>query len=116
MKTVEQKEFPESPDYETKSQVARRLASLSSEVMLSRMFGVEQFKSPGFRPGKQVPFFFVWLPKTIRHFSSAFALTWRQLQTEHAAIVDGVRRNQTAAFLLEGKPHVVPAEGKSWII
>lgn len=50
------------------------LASLSSEVMLARMFGVEQFKSPRFRAGKQVPFFFVWLPKSIRHFCSAFAL------------------------------------------
>jgi len=39
------------------------LASLSSEVMLSRMFGVEQFTMPRFRAGKQVPFFFVWLPK-----------------------------------------------------
>ena len=90
------------------------LASLSSEVMLSRMFGVEQFTMPRFRAGKQVPFFFVWLPKSIRHFSSAFALTWRELQSEHAAIATGVRRNQTAAFILEGKPHVVPAEGKAW--
>ena len=79
------------------------LEKLSPAKGLSRMFGVEQFKSPGFRPGKQVPFFFVWLPKTIRHFSSAFALSWQQLQAEHAAVADGVRRNQTAAFLLEDR-------------
>lgn len=90
------------------------LASLSSEVMLARMFGVEQFKLPRFRAGKQVPFFFVWLPKSIQHFCSAFALTWRELHSEHASIATRVKRNQTAAFILEGKPHVVPSEGKAW--
>jgi hypothetical protein len=90
------------------------LASLSSEVMLARMFGVEQFTMPRFRAGKQVPFFFVWLPKSIRQFCSAFTLTWRELQSEHASIATRVRRNQTSAFILEGKPHVVPAEGKAW--
>lgn len=90
------------------------LASLSSEVMLARMFGVEQFKGPRFRSGRQVPFFFVWLPKSIQHFCSSFALTWRELHVEHAALATRVKRNQTAAFLLEGKPHVVPAEGKAW--
>jgi hypothetical protein len=90
------------------------LASLSSEVMLARMFGVDQFAPPRFRPGKQVPFFFVWLPKSIRHFRSAFALTWRDLHSEHAALAARVRRNQAAAFLLEGTPHGVPAEGKTW--
>ena len=90
------------------------LASLSSEVMLSRMFGVDQFTAPRFRAGKQVPFFFVWLPKSIRHFSSAFALTWRDLHSEYAAIASRVRRNQAAAFILEGTPHGVPSEGKAW--
>ena len=90
------------------------LASLSSEVMLARMFGVEQFKAPSFRAGKQVPFFFVWLPKSIRHFRSAFALTWRELQPEYASIASRVRRNQCAAFILEGTPHGVSSEGKAW--
>ena len=90
------------------------LASLSSEVMLARMFGVEQFAVPRFRAGKQVPFFFVWLPKSIRHFRSAFALTWRELHSEYASIASQVKRNQAAAFVLEGTPHGVPSEGKAW--
>ena len=90
------------------------LASLSSEVMLARMFGVQPFTLPRFRAGKQVPFFFVWLPKSIRHFRSAFLLTWRELQSEHAALATRVRRNQAAGFILEGTPHGVSSEGKAW--
>lgn len=90
------------------------LAALSSEVMLARMFGVEQFTMPRFRAGKQMPFFFVWLPKSIRHFRSAFALTWRELQAEYASIATRVRNNQISAFILDGTPHGVPAEGKAW--
>ncbi len=54
------------------------LASLSSEVMLARMFGVEQFKGHAFDPADSAVSF-VWLPKSIQHFCSSFALTWREL-------------------------------------
>jgi hypothetical protein len=90
------------------------LAALSSEVMLARMFGVDPFVTPQFKTGKQVPFFFVWLPKVARHFPSAFALSWRELQTDHAEIAAQVKGNKASAFILEGTPHVVLAEGNSW--
>jgi len=90
------------------------LAALSSEVMLARMFGVQQFTAPRFKAGKQVPFFFVWLPKLARHFRSAFGLTWRELQADCGPIALRVKRNQAAAFILEGTPHVAPSEGKAW--
>jgi hypothetical protein len=90
------------------------LASLSSEMMLARMFGVQPFVLPRFRAGKQVPFFFVWLPKSVRHFHSAFSLTPRELHSEYAALASRVKRNQAAAFILEGTPHGVSAEGKAW--
>ena len=90
------------------------LAALSSEVMLARMFNVEPFTTPRFKTGRQVPFFFAWLPKLARNFRSAFALTWRELQADYKAIASQVKRNQAAAFILEGVPHRVPAEGNSW--
>jgi hypothetical protein len=90
------------------------LASLSSEVMLAKMFGVEAFTLPRFRAGKQVPFFFAWYAKAIRHFRSAFLLTPRELQAEYPALATRVQKNQASAFILEGTPHGVSAEGKAW--
>ncbi|HEY3857232.1 MAG TPA: hypothetical protein VGO67_22850 [Verrucomicrobiae bacterium] len=101
-------------DHASVISIGSPLASLSSEVMLARMFGVEQFTLPRFRAGRQLPFFFVWLPNSIRHFHSAFALTWRELHSEYPALAARVRRNQSSAFILEGTPHGVPAEGKAW--
>ncbi len=90
------------------------LAALSSEVMLARMFGVAQFTPPQVKTSKQVPFFYVWLPKLAQGFHSAFGLTWRELDSDSKSIASRVKRNQASAFVLEGEPHGVPAEGKSW--
>lgn len=90
------------------------LAALSSEVMLARMFGVEPFETPRFKTGRQVPFFFVWRPKHARNFRSAFALTFRELQSDCPSIASKVERNQATAFVLDGTAHPVAAEGKTW--
>jgi hypothetical protein len=90
------------------------LAALSSEVMLARMFGVPPFATPKFKTGKQVPFFFVWLPKLARGFRSAFGLTWRELQSDHDPIASRVKHNQATAVFLGDRPHVTPAEGDTW--
>jgi hypothetical protein len=61
-----------------------------------------------------VPFFFIWLPKLARHFRSAFALTGRELESDFPDLATRVKRNEASAFVLEGAPHAVPAEGNSW--
>ena len=90
------------------------LAALSSEIMLAGMFGVKAFVPPRVGMPRQLPFFFVWLPKLVRNFSSAFALTWRDLHTDFPELATQVKGNQASAFILEGKPHVVTARGTSW--
>lgn len=90
------------------------MASLSSEVMLARMFGVQPFVTPKFKAGKQVPFFFSWLPKTTGDFRSAFGLTWRELKNDHPLVAARLRKNQVSAFILDGVPHGVPNGGNSW--
>jgi len=90
------------------------LAALSSEIMLAGMFGVKAFVPPRVGMERQLPFFFVWLPKLARNFSSAFALTWRDLRTDFPELAMQVKSNKASAFILEGKPHVVTARGTSW--
>jgi len=50
----------------------------------------------------------------VEKFRSAFGLTWEQLESDSKAISSRVKRNEAAAFILEGKPHGMPAEGKTW--
>jgi hypothetical protein len=90
------------------------LAALSSEVMLARMFGVQQFSTPQFKAGQQVPFFFAYLPKVSGKFHSAFGLTWHELQTDLPSIASRVKGNKAAAFILEGTPHLAPVAGNTW--
>ncbi len=90
------------------------MAALSSEVMLARMFGVEPFVPPHFSTKSPLPFFFVWLPRAAHRFSSAFGLTWQELASEFKPLSEKVRNNKCSAFILNGVPHVAPAEAKSW--
>lgn len=90
------------------------MASLSSEVMLARMFDVVPFVRPHFSPYSPLPFYFVWHPKAARGFRSAFGLTWEELDKDFGALAKDVRENRCSAFFLNGEPHVVPAEGSSW--
>ena len=90
------------------------LAALSSEVMLARMFGVQPFDRPQFKAGRQLPFFFSWLPQKAGNFRSAFGLTWRELQSDLPAIAKLVKRKQAGAFILDGVPHGVLDKGKVW--
>ena len=89
------------------------LAALSSEVMLARMLKVEPFVRPRFSTKLPLPFYFVWPPKASRSFHSAFGLTWREL-ADFKQLAQAVKTNRTAAFILNGSPHVTPTDGKSW--
>lgn len=90
------------------------VVALSSEVMLARMFGVSPFVRPRFSTKSPLPFYFVWLPHVVGNFPSAFGLTWRELEPEFKGLAKDVKNNRATAFILNGKPHVVPAEGKAW--
>jgi hypothetical protein len=90
------------------------MAALSSEIMLARMFGVEPFVRPKFSLKLRLPFYFVWLPRAARGFRSAFGLTWLELEPEHKQLAQLVKTDRAAAFVLDGTPHAVPSEAKSW--
>jgi len=90
------------------------IAALSSEVMLARMFNVPPFESPHFSTKLPLPFYFAWVPRVSRGFRSAFGLTSRELMPEFRELAQGVQQNRTSAFILNGVPHPVPTEGKSW--
>jgi hypothetical protein len=92
------------------------LVSLSSEVMLARMMGVDPFIGPHFKLGNQVPFFFAWRWKAAGKFQSAFGLSPQELQSFDPKIANEVRRNRASAFVLEGTAHSVAAKGKSWVM
>jgi hypothetical protein len=90
------------------------IAALSSEVMLARMFNVAPFESPRFSTRLPLPFYFAWAPRVSRGFRSAFGLTWKELMPEFKQLAQEVRQNRTAAFILNGLPHSVPTESKTW--
>ncbi len=89
------------------------IAALSSEVMLARMFQVAPFESPRFTT-LPLPFYFAWVPRVTRGFRSAFGLTWRELMPEFKELAQALRQNRSSAFILNGRPHAVPIESKSW--
>ena len=82
--------------------------------MLARMFGVQPFVSPQFKTGRQIPFFYGWMPKMAGSFRSAFGVTWRELKADHPLVSARLKNNQAAAFILDGVPHGVPTEGSTW--
>jgi len=90
------------------------LAALSSEIMLSRMFGVQPFETPHFTATRPVPFYFVWRPKLAENFHSAFGLSWREVRADHPELSKRIESNQASAFILDGKIHESPAEGHAW--
>ena len=90
------------------------LAALSSEIMLARMFGVQPFVTPHFTPGRNVPFYYVWLHKIAASFRSAFGLTWRDLQPDYPELSQRVQRNDATAFILGDQVHDTPARGNQW--
>jgi len=90
------------------------LASLSSEVMLSRALGAKPFDPPDLRTGRPLPFYFVWLHKIASGFRSAFGLTHRELQPKHRELAGRVERNESTAFILGDDIHESPANGNEW--
>ena len=90
------------------------MAALSSEVLLARMFGVEPFEVPRFSTRLPLPFYFVWLPRVMHRFRSAFGLTWQHLMPEFKTLAQEVKENRSSAFILDGEPHAASAAGKSW--
>jgi hypothetical protein len=90
------------------------LASLSSEVMLARMFGVEPFEPPHFTTKNPLPFYFVWFAKAARRFRSAFGLTWSDLTRDFQALAPKVKANRCSAFILNSTAYPVAADGQTW--
>ena len=90
------------------------MASLSTEVMLAKMFGVAPFQTPVTEAARQLPFWYCWAPITAGKFRSAFALTAAELSTFAPDTAGRVRANQSHAFGLEGKIHEVRRNGTAW--
>ena len=90
------------------------MASLSSEIMLARMFNVPPFTPPFFSTKDQVPFCFVWRPQFAGVFQSAFGLGVKSLEALDAKMATEVKRNRASAFVLEGNIHKVPVKGRTW--
>ncbi len=93
------------------------LASLSSEIMLAKMFGVEAFTTPSFGPQLSLlPFYFVWRPQVAKRFRSAFALTWRELLPLDRKLAFQVKAGLTSCFFCGKRRYLIPAKGNSWTI
>jgi hypothetical protein len=90
------------------------LASLSSEVMRARMFGVEPFQTPAAEAALRLPFWYCWAPRVAGKFRSGFALTPKELQALNPDIARRVAANQSNAFGLDGNVSEVPRTGRSW--
>ncbi len=90
------------------------MASLSSELMLARMFKVRPFTEPQFRTANQVPFCFVWRPEVVKGFKSAFGLAASGLEALDAAVAADVKKNRAAAFIQDDKIYAVPVKGTAW--
>ena len=90
------------------------LASLSTEVMLARMFAVKPFHTPEAAVVGKLPFWYCWAPVITEKFRSAFALTPAELQTFEKDIATRVHTNQSHAFGMGNKVFEVPRTGKAW--
>ena len=91
------------------------LASLSTEVMLARMFGVkEPFQTPDPTALSRLPFWYCWSPVVAEKFRSAFALTPAELKLVAKDIAARVDANESHAFGLGDKVYEVPRTGKAW--
>lgn len=125
-------------DQDSVVSIGSPLASLSTEVMLARMFGVEPFRTPqveppgrpvpadGNRPwpfwvpdartGNRVPlpFWYCWAAKMARDFHSAFALTPAELRACAPDTAARVKASQSHAFGLNGRIHEVSRNGAQW--
>jgi hypothetical protein len=94
------------------------LANHASEVLLSKLFGVEPFVPPTVRMlvKAPLPFYFAWPPKSTGRYRSAFALTWRELEVFDAKVARAVRSNRSSAFVLDGKVHEVEMDAGRWMM
>jgi hypothetical protein len=102
-------------DHTSVISIGSPLASLSSEIMLSQMFGAEAFATPSFGPQRSLlPFYFVWRPQVVRRFRSAFAVTWRDLIVEDRKLAAQVKAGRVSCFFCGRRRYLVPAEGQSW--
>ena len=91
------------------------LASLSSEIMLSKMFGVEPFVTPAFGPQRSLlPFYFVWRPQVMKRFKSAFSISWRDLVAEDRKLAAQVKAGLTSCFFCGRRRYLVLAKEKTW--
>jgi len=93
------------------------LASLGTEIMLAKMFGVEACSAPNFGPQLSLlPFYFVWRQQVTKGFRSAFALTWRELLPVDRNLAKRVRSGRASCFLCGKRRYVIPVNGNAWTI
>jgi hypothetical protein len=102
-------------DHASVISIGSPLASLSSEIMLAKMFGVEAFTTPGFGPcGPSLPFYFAWRPQVAKRFRSAFALTSRELLAQDRKLAAQVEEGRLSCFFSGRRRYLVPTKEKSW--
>ena len=92
------------------------LVSLSSEIMLARMMGVEPFVAPRLKLKDPLPFFFAWRSGAAGRFQSAFGLAPEEMQSRDPKGATEIKRNRASAFVLHGDTYLVPTKGKSWVM
>jgi len=103
-------------DQDSVVSIGSPLASLSTEVMLAQMFGVDPFRPPAAGAACKLPFRFCWAPEVAKDVRTAFALAPAELRVFDPEIAARVRANQSHAFYLEGKVHEVRRTGNSWLM
>jgi hypothetical protein len=94
------------------------LANHASEVLLSKLFGVEPFVPPTVQMlvSAPLPFYFAWPPKSTGRYRSAFGLTWRELAVFDARVAESVRRNRSSAFVMGKKVYAVDMNACRWMM
>jgi hypothetical protein len=97
------------------------VANLSAEVALARMCNVPAFRSPRapFTPENRLPFYFAWPASAIvKNFSSAFALTWKELAQlglpNAAKAAKAVRDGKARVFVWDDHIELVREEADHW--
>jgi hypothetical protein len=89
------------------------LASLSSELMLARMFRAHPFE-PARSLDDRLPFCFIWSPQHSRNLRSRFALPADAIPDERGALRRAVLANQASAFRCRRRVFSVRIKADRW--
>ncbi len=88
----------------------------ASEVALARMFGVRPFVPPKTRRRRPLPFHFIWSPKALKFYPSAFALEAADMTEDYPDRAQEIEDEQEWALEVEGEIYSVPRtrRAKTW--